>query len=155
MKVVRPSERKDSAAVERALDRLREYVREQGLRASDVRETIARAALRFDGHFSVEQLVESIPGANTATVYRVLPVLVEAKLLREAPGRGDGQRYERDFEREHHDHLVCTSCGKTVEFHFEVLDTLERDIAARFDFQLTNHVHSLYGLCAKCSKAKK
>jgi Fur family ferric uptake transcriptional regulator len=143
----------NKAGVERALERLRELVRERGLKASTVREGIARAALALDGHFTIEQLLESLPDAHIATVYRVLPLLVEAGLLQAAPGSPDqGQRYERAFEREHHDHLVCTSCNKVVEFHFETLEALQHDVAASFGFSLTGHVHQLFGTCAACQR---
>lgn len=138
--------------MQRALDRLREYVKREGLKASEVRDTIARTALGIKGHFSVDDLLGHLPSLHASTVYRVLPVLLEAGLLQEAPRQGDGQRYERAFEREHHDHLLCTRCGRVVEFHFETMDQLERDVAHRFNFALTNHIHHLYGLCAKCQR---
>jgi Fur family transcriptional regulator, ferric uptake regulator len=143
----------NKAGVERAIERLRELVRERGLKASTVREGIARAALALDGHFTIEQLLESLPDAHIATVYRVLPLLVDAGLLQAAPGSAEqGQRYERAFEREHHDHLVCTGCNKVVEFHFETLEALQQDVAASFGFSLTGHVHQLFGTCAACQR---
>ena len=141
--------------MERALTRLREYVKTEGLKASEVREAVARVALSQKGHFSVEELMSALPTLHSSTVYRVLPVLLEAGLLQLAPAQGDGQRYERAFEREHHDHLLCTRCGRIIEFHFETMDQLERDVAQRFNFALTNHVHHLDGLCAKCQRPAK
>lgn len=143
----------DKAGIERAIERLRQVVKERGLKASEVRENIARAALAVDGHFTIDQLMDSLPGAHTATVYRVIPILVEAGLLQPAPGPSDeGHRYERAFEREHHDHLVCTSCQKIVEFHFETFEALQRDVAESFGFSLTGHVHELFGMCSSCRK---
>ncbi len=153
MRPLKSPHKLDKAGVERALDQLRLVVKERGLKASEVRENIARAALTVDGHFSIEQLMERLPDAHTATVYRVIPLLVDAGLLQSAPGPSDqGHRYERAFEREHHDHLVCTSCQKVVEFHFETFESLQRDVAERFGFTLTGHVHELFGVCASCRK---
>jgi Fur family transcriptional regulator, ferric uptake regulator len=161
MKAVRSAHKLDKAGVERALTQrveraltqLRHVVKERGLKASEVRENIARAALAVEGHFTIEELMESLPDAHTATVYRVIPILVEAGLLQAAPGPSDqGNRYERAFEREHHDHLVCTNCQKIVEFHFETFESLQRDVAERFGFSLTGHVHELFGLCGTCQK---
>lgn len=143
-------------AIERAIQQLRDFNRRKGLRNSTVRETVARTAMRRRGHFSVEELVSEIRGeANTeihaATVYRIMPLLVEAGLLRiTLVSTGDGALYERSFEREHHDHLICTECGAVVEFHFEAIEVLQRDLAERFGFRLTSHIHELLGLCAKC-----
>jgi Fur family ferric uptake transcriptional regulator len=128
-------------------------VRARGLKASSVRDAIARAALTRSGHFRVDDLLQALPDTHAATVYRVIPVLIEAGLVQEAPGlSGDGQSYERAFEREHHDHLVCTSCREVVEFEFEAIEIMQRDVAERFGFSLTGHVHQLFGLCQRCRK---
>lgn len=144
----------DDSAIERALERLNELVKKRGLKSSATREAVARAALRRSGHFSVDELVQDLKttvGVHPATVYRVLPLLVEAGLLRMTlVSLGEGARYERAFERDHHDHLICTSCGKVVEFEFEAIEVLQRDVAERFGFQLTDHVHELLGICEGC-----
>lgn len=143
-------------ALERAIQQLREYNRSKGLRNSTVRETVARTAMRRRGHFSVDDLVADIRAhTNTdihaATVYRIMPLLVDAGLLRVTlVSAGDGALYERAFEREHHDHLICTGCDAVVEFHFEAIEVLQRDLAERFGFTLTSHIHELHGLCGKC-----
>ena len=57
----------DDAGLQRALDHLREAVRARGLKSSSVRDTVARAALQRDGHFSADDLVkycESIAAAS-------------------------------------------------------------------------------------------
>lgn len=148
----------DKDGMERALSRLRDAVRERGLKASSVRESVARAALSRRGHFTVEDLVHDLRGGKTekkdahmTTVYRTLPLLVEVGLLQlTLLSKGDEARYERAFEREHHDHLICTECGTVVEFHFEALEVLQRDIADQYGFLLTDHVHELRGLCKSC-----
>ena len=142
--------------VKRALFQLRQLVQARGLKSSSVREAIAEAALRQPGHFSVEVLVAQLHRAgfeavHPATVYRVLPLLVEAGLLRlTLMSDQDGTRYERAFEREHHDHLICTRCGKVVEFCFEAIEVLQQDLCARFGFHLTGHIHELLGICKEC-----
>lgn len=146
----------DAVAMYRALDQLHGVVRAKGLKNSEVRDAVARAALAYDGHFTVEDLVKTlreteVADAHPATVYRVVPLLVEAGLIRETlVSAGEGHRYERAFEREHHDHLICTSCGTVVEFEFEAIEVLQRDVARRFGFQLTGHIHELFGVCKDC-----
>jgi len=146
----------DAAAIERAVEHLNQTVREHGLKTSSVRNAVARAALRHQGHFSVDDLVRDVregglADAHPATVYRVLPLLVEAGLLQVTlMSARDGARYERAFEREHHDHLICTSCGKVVEFQFEAIELLQLDVAKKFGFHLTSHFHELLGTCKEC-----
>lgn len=127
---------------------------------SKVRESIARAALAYQGHFSVDDLVrslqeEGVHDAHQATVYRAVPLMVEAGLIQPAlVSKADGQRYETAFEREHHDHLVCTSCGRVVEYRSEALEAMQREIAQRFDFELDDHVLELRGRCKACRRGE-
>jgi Fur family transcriptional regulator, ferric uptake regulator len=160
MRKVARSQALDPVGVDRALEQLRGVVRAKGLKSSAVRDAVARVALGYDGHFTVDDLVKSlretgVTDAHPATVYRVLPLLVEAGLIQETlVSAGDGHRYERAFEREHHDHIICTSCGKVVEFHFEAIEVLQRDVSERLGFRLTGHIHELFGVCASCDRPR-
>jgi len=152
---------KDEVAVQRALDRFRAALHEKKLRYSSVREAIARAALAFDGHFEVGDIVQElrrrkVKDAHQTTVYRTLPLLLETGLIQvtllSSPER---HFYEPAFERPHHDHLICTGCGKVVEFEFEAFEVLQRDLAQRYGFELTHHHHELLGRCPDCRRVQK
>lgn len=151
----------DEAGIERALGVLRGAVKARGLKGSTVREAVARVALRRKGHFTVDELVQelrhsNVENAHMTTVYRTLPLLVDVGLLRlTLLSKGDEARYERCFERDHHDHLLCTECGQVTEFYFETLETLQREIAEQLGFVLTSHVHELHGICKSCRRTNK
>src|SRR5262245_41705627 len=145
-------------AVDRALERFRRVLHDKHLRFSTVREAIARAALAYEGHFEVNDLMRELTRANVkdahlATVYRTLPLLIEAGLIHPTLlSAGERRFYAPAFERPHHDHLICTSCGKVVEFEFEAFEVLQRDVAQRYGFELTEHFHELLGLCGDCRR---
>lgn len=147
---------RDGELVTRALERLRTVVHEKDLKNSQVREAIARAALDHGGHFTVEDLVrvlrrQGMDNVHVATVYRAIPLLIESGLIQQSLlTAGDTQHFERAFEREHHDHLICSSCGALVEFHSEALEAMQREIAERHGYTLDSHVHELRGRCADC-----
>jgi Fur family ferric uptake transcriptional regulator len=151
----------DPTGIDRALEQLSELVRIRGLKSSTVRDAVARAALSRRGHFTVDELVhdlrrKGVDGVHPATVYRVLPLLVEAGLLQSVlVSTGDGAHYERSFEREHHDHLICTACGQVIEFQSEAIEVLQREVADAFGFNLTGHVHELLGRCQQCAKRSR
>ena len=92
----------------RALSRFRDTLRRRGQRYSSVREAIARAALGYDGHFEVNDLLSElrqagIEEAHLATVYRTLPLLVEAGIIQQTLlSSGERHFYEPAFERPHH-----------------------------------------------------
>ena len=52
---------------------------------------------------------------------------------------------------EHHDHLICTRCGKIFEFEDDVIERRQLDVAERFGLQLTSHRMTLWGECANDS----
>ncbi len=130
------------------------YIERKGLKHSRQRERIAETFFGVGGHVTVEDLVARArredPRVSVATVYRTMKLLVECGLA-SARQFGDGQtRYEPSAGRQHHDHLICTSCGVIVEFANERIEVLQESIARRHGFEVERHKLELYGRCAKC-----
>ena len=63
---------------------------------------------------------------------------------------GQPIRYEHRHLGRHHDHLICTKCGKIVEFFNENMERLQVGIAARSGFHVLQHRMDIYGLCSQC-----
>ncbi len=129
---------------------------ERGLRHSGVRDLVVDAFLEARGHVSVEDLTRMVrrrdAGIGQATVYRTLKLLAGVGLAA-ARHFGDGvTRYEPLLERHHHDHLICTRCGKIVEFENEQIEALQLGVARRHGFAVESHKLELYGQCAACKK---
>ena len=61
-------------------------------------------------------------------------------------------RYEHQYNRRGHHHMVCTSCGSSVEFFSKEVDRLEHEIGRKFNFQTTRHTFQIYGLCEDCRR---
>jgi Fur family transcriptional regulator, ferric uptake regulator len=141
---------------DRALARFKAVLAANGSRLSTVREAIARVALELRGHFEANDIVRelrtrNVRDAHLATVYRTLPLLVQAGLIQPALfSSGERAFYEASFERPHHDHLICTGCGVVVEFELEAIESLQRDLARCHGFELTAHYHELLGECTSC-----
>jgi len=146
---------KNEAIVNEAEARLRVVLRRHGLKWTAERREIVQALARSSGHFTADELAgqlhEAGSAASRATVFRALPLLVEAGLVQPRVLGGEVRRYESAFAQPHHDHLVCTRCGRVIEFQFEAFEILQRDVAARHGFTLHGHVHELYGTCERCS----
>ncbi len=84
-----------------------------------------------------------------ATVYRVLTQFEGAGLVTRHHFEGGQAVFELN-EGEHHDHLVCVSCGKVVEFVDEVIERHQQQIAQENGFEITEHSLIIYGRCSKC-----
>ena len=154
---MRPSRNNDEARGGRpgaALLRFQRFLAQKSLRLTAARTAIVEAALQRQGHFPIEDLVADLRRrgirGSKATVYRTLPLLTEAGILQPAVIAGDTRSYETAFGRVHHDHLVCSGCGKVVEFEFEAIEILQREVASRNGFRLEGHLHQLVGRCADC-----
>lgn len=134
----------------------REYIRRKGLKSTRQRDVILDAFLSSERHMSIEELYLKLrakhPNIGYATVYRTLKLFAESGIAREIQF-GDGQtRYEHVIEGEHHDHLICTSCGAITEFENDTIEKLQDEIAASHGFLIETHKMELYGQCANCRK---
>ena len=58
--------------------------------------------------------------------------------------------YEHHHLGMHHDHFICTRCGKIQEFANQHLERLQHEIARQFQFHPLQHKMEIYGLCASC-----
>ena len=85
-----------------------------------------------------------------ATVYRVLTQLEMAGLVQKNQFKENQSTYE--IKKQHHDHLICTTCGKIIEFINDDLEKLQEKISEKYQFRLDSHVMTLFGECtnAKC-----
>ncbi len=107
-------------------------------------------------HLSAEDVYKLLVAENIdvglATVYRVLTQFEAAGLIvRHYFGNSDRATYEMD-DGAHHDHIVCTRCGRVEEFVDKDIERRQRQIAQRLGFELEDHALSLYGICADCQK---
>ncbi len=59
-------------------------------------------------------------------------------------------RYEHMHLGQHHDHMICTMCGKIIEFKNDQLEELQKKIAGINNFYMLQHKMDIYGLCSKC-----
>ena len=84
-----------------------------------------------------------------ATVYRVLTQFEQAGILERSHFESGKAVYELN-EGKHHDHLVCTSCGRVEEFYDAEIERRQQMVAADKSWILQDHAMSLYGLCADC-----
>ena len=83
-----------------------------------------------------------------ATVYRVLMQFEQAGLLSRSHFESGKSVFELN-EGQHHDHLVCLTCGRVEEFFDPEIEQRQRAIALTHGFDLQDHALSLYAVCNK------
>ncbi len=136
------------------LELFRKYLRTRGLYDTRARERVAAALFRSPGHVDAATLghrlrQEGSPAAP-ATVYRTLELLVQAGLARKFVWN-DRTLYEAALGRPHHEHLLCTRCGRIAEFHDAPLEERIAEVYEERGFRPTSHQVLLFGICPECS----
>jgi len=121
------------------------------------REMVLRAFLGLERHVSAEEIFAEArrldASIGQATVFRTIKLLADAGLAREAY-RDDGTRqFEHAYRHEHHDHLVCVSCGVIVEFVDPAIERAQETIYRAHGFESVQHHLELRGTCPACKKA--
>jgi len=132
----------------------RQYLVRSGLKATRQRELIARAFFATNTHISAEALYRRVSGRDRriglVTVYRTLKLLMEAGLAHERQF-GEGRAlFEHASSERHHDHMICTHCGKITEFENCEIEALQEEVARRLGFTIQYHKLELYGRCREC-----
>ena len=89
-----------------------------------------------------------------ATIYRVLTQFEQAGILVRRNFESGKALYELN-EGEPHDHLLCLSCGKVVEFNDTRITKRQEEIAQEYQFVIQERSMTLYGMCAECQAQSK
>jgi Fur family ferric uptake transcriptional regulator len=128
-------------------------LRDRGLKSTAPRDDIARVFFELGRHISAEELYIEVKKINQhvgyATIYRTLKLLKECELLTERHFDEGQARYEVAGGH-HHDHFICETCGKIVEFEDEEIERMQETVARKLGVTLRRHKFELYGLCADC-----
>lgn len=145
------------------VDNFKEILHSNGKRLTNERLILLRTLCDIEGHFHPQNLIGLLKaqGYNLSltTIYRNLSLLVQAGIIRRASIQEDnksgGAWYEHIWDHEHHDHLVCSSCGKRVEFSYPAIDILQEAVAKEHGYTLERHHLELIGMCPDCQSARK
>ena len=124
---------------EEIIDELKKIVKQKGLKYTEQREVVLSILLHASEHLTAEEVYNEIkkvfPSSNIgiATVYRALSFLEEVDLITSITFGTDGKKYESN-SKSHHDHLICTDCGKIIEFMDEDIEKRQEKIAKKNNF---------------------
>ena len=135
---------------------LHRHLKRVGLKHTAQRDTILRTFLETREHLSTDQLYRLVrkkdPKVGFTTVYRTLKLLAECGLASEVAFHDGIARYEHQYNRRSHHHMVCTACGSSVEFFSTGIDQLEQEIGRKYHYDTTRHTFQIYGTCEDCRK---
>jgi Fur family ferric uptake transcriptional regulator len=136
-----------------------------GYRLTVPRDVILSVLSKTTDHLSAEEIYMTVhktyPAIGLTTIYRTLELLVQMGFVLKFDFGDNRARYELAEGiqgKKHHHHLLCTDCGKIIDYtdfieeEKEMLSQTEKGLSKKFNFKITNHLIQFYGLCEKCQK---
>jgi Fur family ferric uptake transcriptional regulator len=140
----------------REKQRFLQLLRERGQRVTGERLALFDEIFSQHGHIDAEELLAAMKGRglkiSRATVYRNLDLLVAYGLARKQRLERNRFLYEHVHSGQQHDHLVCTGCGRVVEFISPGIAALQAEICRAHGFVATRHTLQISGLCNQCAQ---
>ena len=139
----------------RERQRFLQFLRDRGQRVTAERLALFDEIFSQHGHIDAEELLHSMKERSLkisrATVYRNLDLLVECGLARKQRLGRNRFLYEHVHGGQQHDHLVCTGCGRVVEFVSPGIVALQAEICRAHGFVPSRHTLQISGLCNSCA----
>lgn len=126
-----------------------------------IRNTRQRAAVNavfdeLDGFHSAQEVYARMRASGDriglSTVYRAVQALVDDGEL-DAIRTDNGEAIYRRCSTRHHHHLVCRSCGRTVEVAGPTVERWAERVAAEHGFSDVSHTLEVFGVCPACARA--
>ena len=123
------------------------------MRSTKQRSAVIAALLEVDDFRSAQQLHDLLrhqgQQVGLTTVYRTLQALAELGEV-DVIVRDDGESVYRQCSDSHHHHLVCRSCGSTVEVEGPDVEQLAHAVAHKHGFADVTHTFEIFGVCPNC-----
>ncbi len=131
-----------------------QQLHQKGVRMTAQRLTVTTEIAACSGHFDMEQLLSRMHAKglkiSRATAYRTLETLQACNLVEKRDFGKSGRVYENVIPGGHHDHLICTKCGRVTEFDSPELEKIQQYICDKLGFAQVSHTHHVFGICQQC-----
>lgn len=140
-------------------DEVREFMsflERKGLKVTRPRERIAEVVFSTHKHFTLEDLIrwtkQRDASIGRVTVYRTHALLVEGGFLEKVSVADGPASYEHTVYHPHHDHMVCESCGRIINFRDETVERFPEEACKSQGFRPSSHILTIFGTCQRCQK---
>jgi len=128
-------------------------LRKNGYKVTPQRRVVIRAIADSDDRLTPAEIYGIVnrnqPGIGLVTIYRTLEVLSALNLVCQLHTGNGGPSYTLSVSRHHH-HLVCSGCGKVVDFIGHDLEDLENRLTRESGFIIEDHILEFIGRCRAC-----
>jgi Fur family ferric uptake transcriptional regulator len=140
-------------------DDFKNFLSKRGLKMTRERQELYLEILKFDNHFDVDSLLFQLKNrglkTSKATIYRTLQLLMEAGLIRNislSVSEAHSPRYRVCSKLRAYDHLICTGCGKVIDFDKQEVCKTCHSVTAEHGYKLEAHSLRIFALCPDCQE---
>lgn len=141
-----------------ATEIFREFLKKGLNRITPERFEVLDSALDYQGHFGADDLYIVMKNQNSrvsrATVYKTLELLVQCNLLGKRNFGDNLNRYESNFRKQVHDHLICMDCGRIVEFVDSHIKNIPESICSEHGFKIESYSFNIFARCKNIKTCK-
>lgn len=138
-------------------NRIARILRQNGYRLTPQRRAVLKAIAGSHDHATPAEICARVrrehPSTGLATVYRVINLLEDLDLICRVNLEGESRGYLMRRPTGHHHHLVCSQCGRAVDFSDCHLSQLEQRLSRNTGFEIKGHLLEVYGRCPECRTA--
>jgi Fur family ferric uptake transcriptional regulator len=132
-------------------------IRKNGYKLTPQRHAVLKVIAASRDHLTPEAIYEKARQEKSdiglVTVYRTLELLSRLDLLCQVHSPDGCRNYMMRRPVEHHHHLICSSCGRVVDFSGCSLTDLEEKLSSETKFDIHSHLLEFYGICSECRPA--
>ncbi len=136
---------------QKAQEIFKDFLKRGKNRITPERFEVLEAALDHDGHFGADDLFIKMKnynsGVSRATVYNTLELLAQCELITKRNFGDNINRYESNYKRQTHDHLICIDCGRIVEFSDVKIKKLPSAISEELGFEYDSYSFNIFARC--------
>jgi Fur family ferric uptake transcriptional regulator len=136
----------------------RHFLKSEKNRITPERFEVMDSVLDYEGHFGADELYILMKNQHSrvsrATVYKTLELLVQCNLLSKRNFGDNVSRYESNYKRQSHDHLICVDCGRIVEFADAQIKKLPAQISDKLGFNFESYSFNIFARCKNTKNCK-
>ncbi|KUO59144.1 Fur family transcriptional regulator [bacterium BRH_c32] len=136
---------------QKAKEEFNKFLKQGKYRITPERFEVLESALNFDEHFGADELYIKMKSEKSrisrATVYNTLELLIRCGLLCKRNFGENKTRYESNYDRKNHDHLICSKCGTITEFSSPKIQKIVSEISLQKGFAITGYSLNIHGNC--------